>query len=65
MDFSNVCLFDSPFKHVVFIFTPFGFEIHDFAHFLPFFFLMRESGQDKIPYQQSSLFFLDFFFFAK
>ena len=65
--FQMLWLFDSPFKHVVFIFTPFGFEIHDFAHFLLFFFfflvfvLMRESGQDKIPYQQSSLIFLDFF----
>ena len=36
--FQMLWLFDSPFKHVVFIFTPFGFEIHDFAHFLLFFF---------------------------
>ena len=64
--FQMLWLFDSPFKHVVFIFTLFGFKIHDFSHFLFFFFLvfilMRESGQDKIRYQHNSFFF---FFFCK
>ena len=31
-------LFDLLFKYVVFIFSLFGFEIHDFAHFLIFLF---------------------------
>ena len=66
--FQMLWLFDSPFKHVVFIFIFFGFEIHDFAHFLFFFFdflvfiLMRESGQDKIRYQHNFLFFFFGFF---
>ena len=31
--FQMLCILDSPFKHVVLIFTLFFFEIHDFAHF--------------------------------
>ena len=37
MDFSKLWLFDSPFKHIVLIFTLFDFEIHDLAPLFNFF----------------------------
>ena len=68
--FQMLWLFDSPFKHVVFIFTPFGFEIHDFAHFLLFFFFLGFCFNAWIGTRQNTVstkffIFSGFFFFAK
>ena len=57
-DFQNLWPFDSPSHHIVFIFTLFYFKIYDFAPYFKFFWFFgfcfdaRESGPDKIRYQQ-------------
>ena len=49
--FQSLWLFDWPFKHFVFIFTLFGFEIHDFVPFFFFFgSLSWRVNQDETKY---------------